>query len=203
MFKRLLPIVLVLAACVSTPEPEDPPIILEPALFPGETQEVRTLVNKWADYYSVPRSLVHRVIQRESDYRASARNGPYWGMMQILPATARNMGMVGDPSQLLDADTALKYSVRYLRGAWMVADGDEYEAMMWYARGFYYEARDRNLLRETGLRGELWQRFDAGQAQMPPIDETGRLMPEIAAAETCEPRQGLGAVLRGTGCQDA
>lgn len=47
-----------------------------PALYPGETPEVRRLVNKWADHYDVPRSLVHRVIQRESDYRAGARNGP-------------------------------------------------------------------------------------------------------------------------------
>ena len=40
----------------------------------------------------IPEALLHRVIQRESDYRATARNGPYWGLMQILPQTARTMG---------------------------------------------------------------------------------------------------------------
>ncbi|MDX1780914.1 MAG: lytic transglycosylase domain-containing protein, partial [Thalassovita sp.] len=31
--------------------------------------------------------------------------------------------------------------------------GDEDKAVMWYARGYYYEAKRRGLLRETGLRG--------------------------------------------------
>lgn len=196
MLRLLLPLCLALAACTTTPEIETP-AAPAPALFPGETPEVRALVNKWADYYDLPPSLLHRVIQRESDYRPGARNGPYWGIMQILPATARNMGMVGHPRQLLDADTGLKYSVRYLRGAWMVADGDEFEAMMWYARGYYFEARDRGLLQETGLRGELWQRYDAGLAEIPPIDDAGRLLPP---EPTCVPRTGLSAALQGTGC---
>lgn len=193
MFRFLLPLVVLLAACAPTPEPAPvaPP---EPALYPGETPEVRALVNKWADFYDIPRSLLHRVIQRESDYRAGARNGPYWGMMQILPATARNMGMVGHPSQLLDGDTALKYSTRYLRGAWMVSDGDEREAMLWYAKGFYFEAKKRGLLRETGLRGELWQRFDAGTAKMPPIDAQGRLIPEVVEP-VCRPAAGFAGLL--------
>jgi soluble lytic murein transglycosylase-like protein len=71
--------------------------------------------------------------------------------MQILPQTARTMGFRGAPSELLDADTNLTYAVRYLRGAWMVADGDIDRAVMWYARGYYYEARNRCLLVETGL----------------------------------------------------
>lgn len=120
-------------------------------LYPGETPEVRQLINKHADFYEVPRPLVHKVVQRESDYRADARNGPYYGMMQILPATARGMGFRGEASDLLDADTNLKWAVKYLRGAWLVSDGDMDEAVMWYARGYYYEARDRCLLVETGL----------------------------------------------------
>ncbi|MEC8041964.1 MAG: lytic transglycosylase domain-containing protein, partial [Pseudomonadota bacterium] len=94
----------------------------------------------------------HRVVQRESMYRPGARNGPYWGMMQILPATARSMGFRGQPSDLLDAETNLKYAVKYLRGAWLVSDGDEPTAVMWYARGYYYEAKRRGMLYETGLR---------------------------------------------------
>ncbi|MEO1449742.1 MAG: hypothetical protein AAFV07_09430, partial [Bacteroidota bacterium] len=51
---------------------------------------------------------------------------------------------------LLDAETNLIWAVKYLRGAWMVSDGDLDRAVMWYARGYYYEARDRCLLVETG-----------------------------------------------------
>ncbi|MEO1139654.1 MAG: lytic transglycosylase domain-containing protein [Pseudomonadota bacterium] len=144
-------LILVLAAC-GTREAQEPVAPPEPALYPNETPELRALINQYADFYEVPRSLVHRVVQRESDYRPKARNGPYWGMMQILPATARGMGFRGKPSDLLDAETNLKWAVKYLRGAWLVSDGNEPRAVMWYARGYYYEARDRCLLVETGLR---------------------------------------------------
>ena len=120
-------------------------------LFPNETPELRQLINKHADNYEVPRLLVHKVVQRESDYRPRARNGPYYGMMQILPATARGMGFQGKNEDLLDPDVNLTWAVKYLRGAWLVSDGNMDRAVMWYARGYYYEARDRCLLVETGL----------------------------------------------------
>lgn len=121
-------------------------------LYPGETPQMRALVRQYAAKHDIPEALLHRVIQRESDYRAHARNGPYWGLMQILPQTAQQMGFQGAPQDLLNAETNLKYAGRYLRGAWLVADGDIDRAVMWYARGYYYEARDRCMLVETGLR---------------------------------------------------
>ncbi len=121
-------------------------------LHAGESAALRRRINHWADHYEVPRSLVHRVVQRESGYNPAARNGPYWGLMQILPQTARGMGFDGPASDLLDADTNLKYAVKYLRGAWLCADGSETKAVMWYAKGYYYEAKRRGILRETGLR---------------------------------------------------
>jgi hypothetical protein len=126
----------------------------DPDLFPGETLEMRMLINKWADHYNTPRSLFHKVIQRESDYRAGARNGPYYGLMQILPETARTMGHRGPASELLDPEVNLTYAGKYLRGAWLVSGGNEDDAVMWYARGYYYEAKRLGLLVETGLRPE-------------------------------------------------
>ena len=67
-------------------EPDEPP------LYPNETPQLRQLINKYADHYQVPRSLVHRVAIRESRHRPDAINRPYYGLMQILPATARSMG---------------------------------------------------------------------------------------------------------------
>ena len=95
---------------------------------------------------------MQRVVVRESSHRPGARNGPYYGLMQILPQTARQMGYDGRPEGLLDAETNLKYAVKYLRGAWLVAEGDRDAAVGWYARGYYYEAKKKNLLEETGLR---------------------------------------------------
>lgn len=121
-------------------------------LHPGETPEMRALIRKWAKTHKIPESLLHRVIQRESDYNASARHGPYYGLMQILPQTARGMGYRGDPAGLLDAETNLEFAGKYLKGAWIVSRGDESKAVMWYAKGYYYEAKRLGLLEETGLR---------------------------------------------------
>ena len=103
--------------------------------------------------HQIPESLLHRVIQRESDYNPGARNGPYYGLMQILPQTARTMG----------------YQRRARRACWMpkptcttpgntcaargwCRGGDQDEAVSWYAQGYYYEAKRLGLLEETGLR---------------------------------------------------
>ncbi|MCB2130128.1 MAG: lytic transglycosylase domain-containing protein [Rhodobacteraceae bacterium] len=120
---------------------------------PAGSAEVNRLIAKYARIYDVPESLVHRVVQRESGYNPAARNGPYYGLMQILPQTAATMGYRGAPEGLLDADTNLRFAVKYLRGAWLVARGNPDDAVMWYARGYYYEAKRMGLLEETGLRG--------------------------------------------------
>lgn len=122
-------------------------------LYPNETPQLRSRINFWADHYDVPPAIVQRIILRESQHRPGARNGPYYGLMQLNPQTARTMGHRGSPAALLDADTNLRYGVKYLRGAWMVADGDPDETVMWYSRGYYYEAKRRGLLKRTGLRG--------------------------------------------------
>jgi soluble lytic murein transglycosylase-like protein len=121
-------------------------------LHPGETPEMRALIRKYAAVHEIPESLLHRVIQRESDYNARARNGPYYGLMQILPQTASTMGYRGPAEGLLDAETNLIYAGKYLRGAWMVSGGSEDRAVMWYAKGYYYEAKRKGLLYETGFR---------------------------------------------------
>ncbi len=138
-----------MAGCAS---PEKVSRSYSPPLFPNETPELRKKINYWADHYEVPRSLVHRLAIRESTHRPWATNQPYYGLLQILPATARSMGFSGAPDDLLDADTNLKYAVRYLKGAWILADGSQDTAVRHYSRGYYYEAKRRGMLEVTGLR---------------------------------------------------
>jgi len=133
-----------LAACGRREGPRRGPV--------GGSPEVNRLISEYARAYEVPADLVHRVVARESSYNPAARNGPYYGLMQILPETARTMGHRGAPEALLDAETNLRFGVKYLRGAWIVARGDRDKAVMWYSKGYYYEAKRRGLLRETGLR---------------------------------------------------
>jgi soluble lytic murein transglycosylase-like protein len=121
-------------------------------LHPNETPQLRRSINKYAEVHDIPVTLLHRVIIRESTHNPAARNGPYYGLMQILPETARTMGHRGSPASLLDAETNLMYAGKYLRGAWLLSNGDEATAVSWYARGYYYEAKRRGMLVETGLR---------------------------------------------------
>lgn len=136
-----------LAACARKPEP-----VTRSPMTPGATPEMMALVAKYSAIHGIPESLLHRVIQRESGYNPAARNGPYYGLMQILPQTAQTMGYDGPPEGLLDAETNLTYAGKYLRGAWLVSGGSEDRAVMWYAKGYYYEAKRQGLLVETGLR---------------------------------------------------
>ena len=134
------PTPVVAAYAEATPKVAATPTALDP------------LVAHYAQVYDVPEALIHRMIKRESGYNPAARNGPYWGLMQIRHDTAITMGYNGTASGLLDADTNLKYAVKYLRGAYLVAGRNQDKAVRLYASGYYYDAKRLGLLQETGLR---------------------------------------------------
>lgn len=127
----------------------------EPLAFaqtPGKVASLDGLISRYSAHYNVPESLVRRVIQRESGYNPGARNGPYLGLMQIRHDTARSMGYSGSASGLLDAETNLKYAVKYLAGAYVVGGRNPDQAVRNYSRGYYYDAKRQGLLEEVGLR---------------------------------------------------
>ena len=117
----------------------------------ARSPELDQLIRQYAAYYDVPEELVRKVARRESTFNPRARNGRYLGLMQISHATARGMGYRGAPSGLLDAETNLKYGVRYLRGAYVVAKGNHSVADRLYQSGYYYHAKRAGLLDETGV----------------------------------------------------
>ncbi|WP_366048895.1 lytic transglycosylase domain-containing protein [uncultured Bartonella sp.] len=112
--------------------------------------EVEQLISKYSLAYNVPERLVRRVVKRESNGNPGSRNGPYLGLMQISHPTAKGLGYQGDPKGLLDAETNLRFAVKYLAGAYKVAEGDEAQAVRLYARGYYYDAKAKGLLGDTG-----------------------------------------------------
>ena len=57
---------------------------------------------------------------------------------------------LGSAEGLLDADTNLKYAVKYLRGAYLVGGRNADKAMRHYSRGYYYDAKRMGLLDEVG-----------------------------------------------------
>ena len=134
-------------AYLITPEPEaDTP---RPA--GAGRNEVERLIAKYAALYEVPVELVRSVVKRESTFNPLAYNNGHWGLMQIKHATARGMGYGGSPKGLFDAETNLKYAVKYLRGAFLVANGDYRRADRLYQTGYYYDAKRKGMLEETGL----------------------------------------------------
>lgn len=119
---------------------------------PTRAANLDGLISRYSGQYDVPESLVRRVIARESSYNPAARNGPYLGLMQIRHDTARSMGYRGDAAGLLDAETNLKYAVKYLAGAYVVGGRNQDQAVRNYSRGYYYDAKRQGLLEEVGLR---------------------------------------------------
>ncbi|QKD06283.1 transglycosylase SLT domain-containing protein [Mesorhizobium loti] len=117
----------------------------------GVRGDVDRLIVKYAALYQVPVDLVRHVVNRESTYNPKAYNNGHWGLMQIKHATARGMGYDGPPKGLFDADTNLKYAVKYLRGAWLVAEGNAKKADWLYQTGYYFDAKRKGLLEATGL----------------------------------------------------
>lgn len=138
-------------AALSHPRIDAPDGRLGSGSVEARSPELDALIAKYANYYDVPEELVRRTVKRESTFNPKARNGLYWGLMQISHATAKGMGYRGGASGLLDAETNLKYAVRYLRGAFLVAKGNHALADRLYQRGYYYDAKRAGLLDETGL----------------------------------------------------
>ena len=140
---------------VETLAPEETPpgdAVVSVAAEPALSADIDGLIRRYAGLYKVPEALVRRVVARESGYNPRAKNGPYYGLMQIRYETARSMGYRGAASGLLDADTNLRYGVKYLSGAYLVGGRNADQAVRNFARGYYYDAKRRGLLKEAGLR---------------------------------------------------
>jgi Transglycosylase SLT domain len=119
------------------------------ALAQAQHAEYDVLVARHAKANAVPEALVHRVIVRESGYRAPllGRGGTI-GLMQIKLSTARGLGYTGDAEGLRDPNTNLVYGVKYLAGAYRTAGGDHDRAVHYYASGYYEAAKLQRLERQ-------------------------------------------------------
>ena len=115
--------------------------------------ELERLAAAHARANDVPQTLVHRVIMRESRYQPELiGHGGTIGLMQIKLATARGLGYTGDAQGLRDPDTNLAYGVKYLAGAYRVANGDHDRAVHYYAAGYYDAAKHWRLAHNSSPR---------------------------------------------------
>jgi soluble lytic murein transglycosylase-like protein len=132
-------ILFALAAPVSAVMAQDQGIV-------DASGNLNSLIARHAAANNVPEDLVRRIIRRESRGNARAISKGNYGLMQIRLGTARAMGYRGTAAGLLDADTNMTYAVKYLAGAYHVADGNANRAVSYYAAGYYYAAKRRGEL---------------------------------------------------------
>lgn len=101
----------------------------------SRADEISPMIVRHAAANNIPHALADAIVRLESRYNARARNGANIGLTQISRQTARSLGYAGDAAGLFDADTNLRYGIRYLAMAYRLSGGDVCGAVMRYQSG--------------------------------------------------------------------
>ncbi len=96
---------------------------------------LKSLIMRYASENNIPFSLADAVVRIESRYNARARNGVNVGLTQINVQTAQALGYNGPVSGLFDAETNLRYGLKYLAQAYKLAGGDTCGTILRYQAG--------------------------------------------------------------------
>ncbi|KAB0267036.1 lytic transglycosylase domain-containing protein [Microvirga brassicacearum] len=96
---------------------------------------LRPLIARYALQHDVPYELADAVVRIESRYNAAARNGPNLGLTQVNFRTAQSLGYTGNAAGLFDAETNLRYGLKYLAQAYKLAGGNLCGAILRYQAG--------------------------------------------------------------------
>ncbi len=112
--------------------PEDGPALPKD----GRRQSFRAIAKREAEQRGLPADIAEAIMHVESNYNPQAHGAAgEIGLMQVMPPTARLLGFTGTLEQLADPETNIKLGVRYLAGAWRLANGDICTAAMKYRAG--------------------------------------------------------------------
>jgi hypothetical protein len=91
--------------------------------------EYRRLMTIEAEKRGLPPAIADAVMKVESNYNAE------YGLMQVMPPTARMLGLQGPIETLAEPETNIRLGVRYLAEAWTLAKGDICTTAMKYRAG--------------------------------------------------------------------
>ncbi|SEQ12519.1 Transglycosylase SLT domain-containing protein [Virgibacillus subterraneus] len=91
-------------------QPLMPPKNTSPLTVKNATSPVifDSYISRTAEKYGIDPNLIHSVIKAESNYNANAKSGAgAQGLMQLMPATARGLGVTNpyDPKQNIEGGT--------------------------------------------------------------------------------------------------
>ncbi|MFC4171800.1 transglycosylase SLT domain-containing protein [Microvirga sp. GCM10011540] len=96
---------------------------------------LKPLIARYASENNLPFELADAVVRLESRYNAGARNGPNLGLTQVNFRTAQSLGYKGSAAGLFDAETNLRYGLKYLAQAYQLAGGDTCGTILRYQFG--------------------------------------------------------------------
>ncbi len=135
------------------------------------------LVLREAARRNVPPEIADAVAMVETGYRADAigTSGEI-GIMQVMPATARQLGFNGTLEGLFAPETNIALGVEYLSRAWAMSGGDICRTLMKYRAGLGEKVM-------TPLSGDYCARAVAWLRGGRSLLATGLTLPEPAAPD--------------------
>ncbi len=143
--RSLAVIATVICTWAASPALAEPDLSLQPGQSAPSTPSIdrnrriavyRSIASAEAERRGLPPALADAVMRVESNYNPAARgkDGEY-GVMQVMPPTARMLGHTGPVEQLAAPEVNIPLGVRYLADAWRLAKGDICTAVMKYRAG--------------------------------------------------------------------
>lgn len=113
------------------------------------TTPVARLVIDKANEHNVPTQLAFGILKKESGLNPKVVHRGNYGIGQIRCGTAKGVGFKGSCNQLLDAETNLIYSMKYLRMALDLSKNDWCHAATLYNRGLGTKAKQSPYCQEV------------------------------------------------------
>lgn len=101
----------------------------------SKASALKPLIVRYASENGLSYELADAVVRLESRYNPGARKGPNIGLTQINIRTAHSLGYQGDAAGLMDAETNLRYGLKYLAQAHKLAGGDTCGTILRYQFG--------------------------------------------------------------------
>lgn len=99
-------------------------------------ENFRAIAAREARARNLPPEIADAVMKVESNYNPRARGSAgEFGIMQVMPPTARLLGHTGSNEDLAEPETNIKLGVRYLAEAYALAKGDLCTTLMKYRAG--------------------------------------------------------------------
>ena len=105
------------------------------ALRGAASGSIKALIAQHAAANGVPLALADAIVRIESRYNPCATNHGAMGLMQIKTQTARGVGFSGSSGDLLNADTNLRYGMKYLAQVYNMSGGNVCSTVMRYQTG--------------------------------------------------------------------